>query len=290
MTYRIVNSGTDRESWLEARTHGVTATDVARLASGGASVIGAIKAEKVGMGRRFETRATRHGHDREPIIAAYAADAFALAPSTALLASAARPEHMATPDMLGANTVGEIKTTVHDWTSIADVPKRYHDQMQWEMYVAEATRCFLIYEPHEGFVPIYPDPRHFIIPRDDDRISELITIADEFMASDAEPDPDAAELDALLNAYADAEEMAAPMLRRRDEARAAIEEFLHGQPRKFPGTRALLTRSADGTRRTFQPTKLRDDHPDLYDAYTVEAPVKGRLTISLRGSDDRHNQ
>lgn len=286
MTYRIIASGADEDEWFAARRTGVTATDVARLASGGAAVIEAIKAEKADMGRRFETRATRHGHEREPIIAAYAEEAFGFAHSAAVLAAADRREHLATPDLLGMNTVGEIKTTVHDWQSIDEVPKRYIDQAQWQMRVTDSSRCFLIFEPHEGFVPIYPDPKHFIIPRDDDRIAELKRIADDFWSSDAEPDPDAAELEALLNAYADAEEMAAPMLRRRDEARAAIEDYLHGQPRKFPGSRVLLTRSADGTRRTFQPTKLRDDHPDLYDAYTIDAPVKGRLTISLRGEHD----
>lgn len=285
MTYRIVNSGTDRSAWLEARRTGITATDVARLASGGAAVVEAIKAEKAGLGRDFDTPAMRHGRDREPVIAAYAEATFALSHSTALVASSDRPEHMATPDMLGANTVGEIKTTVHDWQTVADVPKRYHDQMQWEMHVTGATRCFLIFEPHEGFVPLYPDPKHFIIPRDDDRIAELVTIADEFLASDVEASADAAELDALVSAYADADEIASPLIARRDEARAAIEKFLNGEPRKFAGSRALVTRSADGTRKSFSQAALKADHPDVVDAYTIEQPVKGRLTITLRGAE-----
>lgn len=285
MTYRIVNSGTDRAAWLEARRDGVTATDVARLASGGAAVVEAIKAEKAGLGRDFDTPAMRHGRDREPVIAAYAEATFALGYSSALLASGDRPEHMATPDMLGANTIGEIKTTVHDWQSVEDVPKRYHDQVQWGMHVTGATRCFLIFEPHEGFIPIYPDPRHFIIPRNDKRIAELVRIADDFLASDVEADPDAAELDALVSAYADADELAAPLITRRDEARAAIEKFLNGQPRKFSGSRGLLTRSADSTRKSFSPAALKADHPDLIEAYTIEQPVKGRLTITLRGAE-----
>ena len=285
MTYRIVNSGTDRSAWLDARRAGVTATDVARLASGGAAVVEAIKAEKAGLGRDLDTPAMRHGRDREPVIAAYAEATFALSHSTALIASADRPEHMATPDMLGAKTVGEIKTTVHDWQTIADVPKRYHDQMQWEMHVTEATRCFLIFEPHEGFIPLYPDPRHFIIPRDDDRIGELVTIADEFLASNVQADPDAAELDALVSAYADADEIASPLIARRDKARAAIEKFLNGEPRKFAGSRALVTRSADSIRKSFSQAALKADHPDVVDAYTIEQPVKGRLTITLRGAE-----
>lgn len=284
MTYRIVNSGADRGAWLAARQSGVTATDVSRLAAGGAAVIEAIKAEKSGLGRDFDSPVMRHGREREPVIAAYA-EAFNFVHSTALLAAGDRPEFLATPDLLGMKTVGEIKTTVHDWQSVEDVPKRYLDQVQWQMRVTESARCFLFFEPHEGFVPLYPDPKHFIIARDDERIAELERIADEFLASDANPDPDAAELDALLSAYADADELAAPLIARRDEARRAIEEFIHGEPRKFPGSRALLTRSEDGVRKTFAPTALRADHPDLYESYTTEMPVKGRLTITVRGAE-----
>jgi hypothetical protein len=205
-----------------------------------------------------------------------------LAHSTALLASRESPEYLATPDLLGLKTVGEIKTTVHDWQTVQDVPARYLDQMQWQMFVTGSARCFLVFEPHENFVPIYMEPKHFIIPADQERQETLEALAEEFLQSDDEPDEEAAELEALLDAYLDEKELEDAQHARTDAAKSALEDRIAGQPTKHVGSRAFLTRSEDTTRRQFSATKLKADHPELWDAYAEPIPVKGRLTITVR--------
>jgi hypothetical protein len=225
----------------------------------------------------------QHGIDREPVIAAYAKSAFGLTHNTALVVADDEPRFGATPDLIGDVEVGDIKTTVHDWPSLDDVPPQYVDQILWQMRVTGRGRGRLVFEPHENGVPMRPFPDDFIIRYDPARVLELEGIALEFLAGDGEPDERSAELDALLTEAAARKAEADAAAARWDAAKTRIEEFIGGTPTRFEGSLANLTRSADSTRRTFQSTRLRADHPDLYDAYTTEQPVKGRLTITIRG-------
>jgi hypothetical protein len=281
-SFVILNDGTDRDAWLLARQAGVTATDVARLARGGAGTWAAIRAEKAGMSRDFRNAAMQHGVDREPFIAAYAKSAFGLVPSQALIAASDRREYLATPDGIGDTEVGEYKTTVHDWADLSAVPGRYIDQSLWQQRVTGIHRGRLVYEPHENGVPLYPFPKDFVIEWDPERVAVLEAAADEFLAGAAEPDEEAAELDAMLSVYVDLAEIADAAAARAEEAKAAIEARLGGQPTKFEGSLANLTRSADSTRASFSSAALREADVDTYNRFVTQAPVKGRLTITRR--------
>ncbi len=277
-------SSSDRPAWLEARRHGITATDVARLASGGAGTMAAIRAEKAGTARDFRSHAMQHGIDREPVILAYAESAFGLHPSGDLLAADDQPLYLATPDAINDDEVGEVKTTVHDWPTLADAPRRYIDQILWQMRVTGRRRARLIFEPHEDGIPVHPFPRHFIVEYDAERVAELERLADEFLASDGEPDEDAAELDALLAEYMDLDDVAAAARERADAAKGRIEEHLAGKPRKFEGSVANLTRSADSTSKRFDSVAFKKANPHDYDRFTKDVPTKGRLTITRRAA------
>jgi len=276
-------SSTDRPAWLAARQGGITATDVARLARGGAGTWAAIRAEKAGLARDFQNDAMRHGVEREPFILRYAEAAFGLAPCGLLLQADDRPEYLATPDALSDDEVGEAKTTVSDWPTIEEVPGRYIDQTLWQMRVTGRRRGRLIFEPHEDGIPLYPFPRDFIVDWDAARVAELEAVADEFLAGDGEPDEDAAELDRLLTAYADVEEVAAAWTAKAAARKADIEAHLAGKPRRFEGSRALLTRSVDGTSRRFDQQAFGQAHPGLLKEFTKATPRKGALRITLRG-------
>lgn len=282
----VLDDGTDRAAWLDRRRGGVSATDVARLARGGANTWDAIRAEKAGFARDFTNSAMQHGTEREPVIASFAAARWGFEHSRALFAAADEPRFIATPDLIREGEVGDIKTTVHDWQTIDEVPGRYIDQVLWQMRVTGARHGRIIFEPHENGVPLYFEPKWFDIDWDSARIAKLESVAYEFLDSDGEPDEDAAVLDALLTDAAVRKEVADAALASYKAAVAAIEEHLDGKPRRFSGSLASLTRSEDRIDMRFDQTRFKREQADLFAEYQKPTPVKGALRITLNGGTD----
>jgi hypothetical protein len=286
--YTVVNDGSDRQAWLLARQDGITATDIARLARGGAGTRKAVRAEKAGKERYFSNSAMEHGKTREPVIARFAQNMLGLYSSRALLAWNGEQRFLATPDLLGAGRikVGDIKTTVHDWEDLDAVPGRYIDQLLWQMLVTGNRQAALVFEPHENGVPIHPEPRVFVVEWDSARIHELQSKAYEFLSADDEPDEDAAVLDALLTDAAMRKELADAAMESYRRAAAAIEEHLGGKPRIFDGSLASLTRSPDGITQTLDTARLKKERPDIAADFMRTSPRKGALRITLHTDHD----
>ncbi|TSD12653.1 YqaJ viral recombinase family protein [Curtobacterium sp. KBS0715] len=177
-TERIVAHSSDRVAWLRARAMGITATDVARLAS--LRAVEAVVTEKR-YGSRFSGNAfTEHGKDREPVIAAWVAATHGIQPSAHLFHAAANRAHLATPDGVGVDessrvVLAEIKTTGKAWRSI---PRHYLRQIWWQQYVLGADRTLFVWERHDGFVPVADEPECRWVDRDDDQIRGLVQLAD----------------------------------------------------------------------------------------------------------------
>lgn len=176
---RIVADSTDRVAWLRARSRGITATDVARLAT--ERSVQAVVLDKL-HGSRFAGNAfTDHGREREPEIAKWVQDGFGIVPSTALFHAANDRRHLATPDGLavsagGALELAEIKTTSSAWRS---VPRSYLRQVWWQQYVLGAERTLLVWEQHRDFVPVDAEPKYRWIDRDDNEIHVLVGLASQ---------------------------------------------------------------------------------------------------------------
>ncbi|MBN9605250.1 MAG: YqaJ viral recombinase family protein [Actinomycetales bacterium] len=178
---RVVADARDRVAWLRARAHGVTATDVARLS--GPRAVPALAMEKL-LGSRFSgNAATEHGRRREPAIAAWAGRVYGMTASSALFHAADRREHLATPDGLrerdGRVELCEIKTTASGWSR---VPRAYLRQVWWQQYVLGAERSLLVWERHDGFVPV-GEPECRWIDRDDREIARLVALADQLLVA-----------------------------------------------------------------------------------------------------------
>jgi len=182
---RIVADASDRVAWLRARSQGVTATDAAKLASR-ASVRGAAWEKLHGSPRSFGgSRFTDHGRTREPVIADWVRRVHGIEPSTLLFHAASDRRHLATPDGLrvavdGTPELCEIKTTSRAWRGI---PRGYLRQVWWQQYVLGAERTLVVWEQHEDFVPVHPEPRCRWVDRDDDQIAILVTLANELLAA-----------------------------------------------------------------------------------------------------------
>lgn len=177
---RIVARSTDRVAWLKARSVGVTATDVARLSSERA--LQAVAMDKI-LGSSFSGNAyTEHGRTREPEIARWVRSVYGIDPSLDLYRSETNPQHLATPDGIrvrdGQLELAEIKTTVKPWRSI---PRNYLRQVWWQQYVLGAERTLVVWEQHQDFVPIEPEPRCRWVDRDDNEIHQLVSLADRLL-------------------------------------------------------------------------------------------------------------
>ncbi len=193
----VVDKNVDEDKWLEERRKGVTATEVSKLAKGQAAVRRNLLAEKQTGESSFKgNKYTAWGLEREQVIAGLMEVKFGFEASDVLFYSEGNRRHLATPDAIYLAEdhilIGEIKTSKHDLYSKGPHFKKstYQDQMQWQMYVCDATRCLYAWEQHddnwvEGADGIErPTPIANTwewIDRDDARIAELVLVADEFL-------------------------------------------------------------------------------------------------------------
>ena len=174
---RVVADSRDRVAWTRARSRGITATDVASLTSVNA-IAKAADAKLMGSG--FSGNAyTAHGRVREPAIAGWVAATHGILPSSALFHAVVEKRHLATPDGVvvdadGRVTLCEIKTTNKSWRSI---PRTYLRQIWWQQHVLEAERTLVVWEEHDGFVPVDDEPRCAWVDRDDHEIGRLVALA-----------------------------------------------------------------------------------------------------------------
>jgi len=174
---RVVADSRDRVAWTRARSRGITATDVASLTSVNA-IAKAADAKLMGSG--FSGNAyTAHGRVREPAIAGWVAATHGILPSSALFHAVVEKRHLATPDGVVVDTDGritlcEIKTTNKSWLSI---PRTYLRQISWQQHVLEAERTLVVWEEHDGFVPVDDEPRCAWVERDDAEIGKLVALA-----------------------------------------------------------------------------------------------------------------
>lgn len=180
---RVVADSSNRVAWLRARSRGITATDVAKLST--LKSVRSAAFEKLG-GRRFTGNGAylEHGRAREPVIAAWVLEHHSIEPSTALYHARGETRHLATPDGLAVRDCGrlelaEIKTTVKPWRSI---PRHYLRQVWWQQYVLGAERTLVVWEQHEGFVPVGEEPQCRWVDRDDAEIGTLVGLADQLLS------------------------------------------------------------------------------------------------------------
>ncbi len=178
---RIVADSRDRVAWIRARSRGITATDVASLTSP-KSIARAADAKLQGSG--FSGNAyTDHGRRREPEIAAWVAATHGIQPSSALFHAVVEKRHLATPDGVGIDGEGrvvlaEIKTTNKSWRSI---PRTYLRQGWWQQHVLGAERTLVVWEQHDGFVPVDDEPRCAWVDRDEREIRYLVNLATDLI-------------------------------------------------------------------------------------------------------------
>lgn len=248
----IVEDGAPEDEWLDARSEGVTASEIRAIAHGSRKRWRSILDDKLN-GSTFKGNAhTKRGHDREGDLIRQASlldGVVVLARSGALFGNEDSDLHRATPDGLGIHEMlghfgAEAKHHAEGWDR-DDIPAEHMDQMQWGMHVLDVQWWLYVWavDGTEGI-------RHEWVPRDDKRIGQLVAQADAFIAwRDAgapEIDDIPDDVDDALAEYAHGLELAAEGERIKKAARPIIDAFTaqqkaaQGDPLRKTGSRASL--------------------------------------------------
>lgn len=169
---RIVASSEDKDAWLMARNTGVTASNASRLVS--EQSLDSILKSKFYDGFTGNA-ATDWGLEREPFLLDWAG----FPQNKFLISSEEEPRFMATPDGIRLDADGNIELCQVKTTGkvMPKIPAHYYRQIQWEMFVMGAVRCYFVVEEHENFVPISLEPKLWIYERDEEAIASLKPLA-----------------------------------------------------------------------------------------------------------------
>lgn len=278
-----VADSTDREAWLEIRRTGVTATDVAKIGSGGAGAFRSVLRDKRGELADFRNRFMEHGSEREAAIAAWVELKFTIAPSSTLFAHRDNPRYLATPDGVSkdfafSGELAEIKTTKNEW----DGPSAFYTrQMQWQMFVTGADYTYFVWEQHDdNWQPMDLEPHYVGVRRDQAMIDDLREKADELLRfmDDEEPMPDPA-IDDLITRRLEAKADLDQQQKLLDSIDERIRAYIGDRPSmKVLGSAGNLTYSTSTSQR-FASTEFKKAHPDVYSQFVKESQST-RLTIT----------
>lgn len=280
----IIETST-REEWLAKRRGYVTATDVARLANGGPATWAQVRVEKVTGERSFHgNRYTEYGQARETFIVDLLTFLYDVDPNDQVHVLDGT-KWAATPDAISDIRTGEVKTSVK---SLGTTPHElrainpgYYDQVQWAMLATDREECAFAWELNDGFQP--GPGAQFLIPRDEERIEELQTLALEFLDY-LDGDETPGEYDDLLaEAVAIAAEKA-EVLEREKDVQDRIRERAGDDDLAVKSPFGSISLAYPKPRKSFDQKQFQADHPEIAAEYMTEtAPSKRTLRVTAKG-------
>ena len=177
------------DEWYRARQHGVSATTVAKAASGPAGYDAELQNALFPENNEIpDNEYMRFGRDYEEWIVDNLPQEFGIKHNDWLICGEGDYRwHLATPDGLNSDwsLIAEVKTTGKDWDG-ATVPIQNRRQVQWQLHVTGAKLCvfaWLLRTTSEfgDLTPAWLEPKHIIMERDEDMIAQLIDVAQRFI-------------------------------------------------------------------------------------------------------------
>lgn len=177
------------DEWYKARQYGVSATTVAKAASGPAGFDAELNRALNPEEHVVEDNAyMKFGRDWENWIVEQLPPEYGIEPNDWLICGIGADRwHLATPDGLNKDwsTIAEVKTTGKDWEGTT-IPIQYRRQVQWQLHVTGAERCLFAWllraEADNGdFVPAWLEPKHVVMERDEAMIADLKEVANRFI-------------------------------------------------------------------------------------------------------------
>lgn len=230
----IVPEDAPRETWVDERGLGVTASEVHDI-MGGRSTWRRVLDAKLNGSTFRGNRHTRRGHEREAVLLDFAQTIDrSIRPNGALWASAEHPLYRGTPDGVGADCVVEVKSHAHGH-ELGAIPPDHRAQMQWQMLVTGARRALYVREVmDEDGQGSLADPDWQWVDRDADHIAALRARADAFIAWRDADCPEVDELDdevaAVLAEWVEAKRALEPAAKREDAAKKKLTAALKALP------------------------------------------------------------
>ena len=179
----VASKALSKERWLGARREGVTATQVAKAASGPGGFEQAVTDYREEF-QETDNPYMKFGRDWEGPISMRLKDSHGILPNDWLISSAVSDHYLATPDGLSLDhtIISEVKTTGKDWNP-ERLPAQYMRQVQWQLFVTGAEVCvfaWMLREERGGvFVPAWFDPRIVEVRPDEGMIADLMKVADD---------------------------------------------------------------------------------------------------------------
>ena len=179
----VASKSVNAERWLSARREGVTATQVARAASGPGGFEQAVEDYRADFVEQ-DNPYMAFGRIWEGPISMWLKESHGIMPNDWVIRSDNNPHHLCTPDGLSMSHqfISEIKTTGKEWHP-ERIPVQYRRQVQWQLYVTGAEACFfawMLREERDGvFVPAWFEPNMIVINRDEEMIASLVKVADD---------------------------------------------------------------------------------------------------------------
>jgi len=183
----VARSQTDE--WYKARQYGVSATTVAKAASGPAGYNAELNNALFPEDNIVEDNAyMKFGRDYEEWIVNGLPIEYGIKPNDWLIRGDGDYRwHLATPDGLNDDwsIIAEVKTTGKDWEG-STIPIQYRRQVQWQLHVTGAQKCVFAWllratSDSGEFVPAWMEPKHIIMERDEVMIADLIEVAQRFI-------------------------------------------------------------------------------------------------------------
>lgn len=287
MTQFTVIETVNRDEWLKARMGVLTATDIARLYAGGPAEWESVRREKQGERKEFDSKYMAWGREREQTITDYVkmfVDS-SLEPNDKLLVSTDDPRIGATPDMIGPEVCGEMKTSKHPMPdmsaglSLTGMALRYYMQVQVQLMVTGANACVFAWEQHDDQWP-NPAPldiKHQIIRPDKAAIRAIRETVDRFHDG---PDTDTAEVARFVHELRKLDYERRQIETREKEVRELLRRLV-GEGDKIVTPDGSVSVSKPTTRMSFDTGRFKKANPDGYAEYMTEKQVAPSMRVTF---------
>lgn len=179
----VASKSVSAERWLSARREGVTATQVARAASGPGGFEQAVEDYRADFVEQ-DNPYMAFGRVWEGPISMWLKEQHEIMPNDWVIRHDENAHHLCTPDGLSPSHefISEIKTTGKEWNP-ERIPIQYRRQVQWQLHVTGAEACFfawMLREERDGaFLPAWFEPSMIVMDRDEEMIASLVKVADD---------------------------------------------------------------------------------------------------------------
>ena len=291
-SYKMIATNS-RQEWLRERKKVLTATEIARLHGASPSVWEGLRLSKSEEPREIDSMYLSWGRKREPEICKYVLTFVdsTLEPNDQLLVSTRNPRIGATPDMLGDEVIGEIKTSrfpmpdLSQGLKLSGMALSYFIQVQVQLFVTGADACVFTWERHDNlWVEVgekYPEPKpldinHQIVYPDCEVFDLIERIVSQFDEGELDSN---SRVSQLVQEHHEINKKLKKLEKRKSNVREELEKLVDVGER-IVTAHGAVSYSQGKSRHVFDSKAFKESYPDLYSNFVVEKESKPNLRVN----------